>query len=180
MRLRSAVPLGLILASVGMIGQTPVKSVAGAEPKTESASLSDHDKNIEAYIELIRTDLRKDKAQVMAAVLQLDGDEAAKFWPIYKDFEAELTQIYDVVVAQVTDYAANYDKMTPDLADQLANKLLDLEQQRNDLKRKYYRQFKGALDPIIAARFLQVENQIERLLDLQIASELPVVGRNQP
>src|SRR5882762_8462806 len=83
MRTRSAVPLGLMLASVGMVGQTRVKSVKGPEPKTESASLSNHDKNIEAYIELMRADLRKDKAQVTGAVMQLDGNEAAKFWPIY-------------------------------------------------------------------------------------------------
>jgi hypothetical protein len=32
-------------------------------------------------------------------------------------------------------------------------KLLDIDQQRNDLKRAYYRKFKTALDPITATRF---------------------------
>jgi vacuolar-type H+-ATPase subunit D/Vma8 len=68
--------------------------------------------------------------------------------------------------------------MTNQKADQLATKLLDIEQQRNDLKRKYYERFKTALDPITAARFLQVENQIERLVDLQIASQLPVLDHS--
>jgi hypothetical protein len=52
--------------------------------------------------------------------------------------------------------------------------LLTIEQQWTDLKRKYYRRVKDALDALIAARFLQVENQLERLIDLQIAAELPV------
>ena len=85
----------------------------------------------------------------------------------------------DEVFALVRNYVAKYDDMTPQVADQLATKLLDLEQQRNGLKRKYYQKFKEALDPIAATRFLQVENQIERILDLQIASELPVIDETQ-
>jgi hypothetical protein len=58
----------------------------------------------------------------------------------------------------------------------MANKLMDIEQKRNDVKRKYYAKFKVALDPVVATEFLQVENQIEKLLDLQIASQLPVMS----
>jgi hypothetical protein len=46
----------------------------------------------------------------------------------------------------VRDYVAKYDNMTPQIADRLANKLLDLEQQRTILKRKYYLKIKAALD----------------------------------
>jgi len=65
--------------------------------------------------------------------------------------------------------------MTNDLADQLATKLLDLEQTRNSLKRKYYLKIKDALDAITATRFLQVENQLEKIADLQVSSQLPVL-----
>jgi len=108
-------------------------------------------------------------------VMQLDAGDAAKFWPVYKDFEADLSKIGDQVLSGVKTYAANYDNMTPDVADRLAAKVLDLERQRNDLKKRYYQKFKTATDAITAMRFLQVENQLERLVDLQIASELPVI-----
>jgi hypothetical protein len=65
--------------------------------------------------------------------------------------------------------------MTNEVADQLATKLLDIELQRNSLKRTYYGKLKSALDAITAARFLQVENQLEKLIDLEIAAELPVI-----
>ena len=103
--------------------------------------------------------------------------------PFIRSLKAEYTDFGDEVVALIRNYAAKYDDMTPQVADQLATKLLDLEQQRNGLKRKYYQKFKEALDAIAATRFLQVENQIERILDLQIASELPVISttnRSQP
>jgi hypothetical protein len=42
------------------------------------------------------------------------------------------------------------------------------------VKAKYYEKFKTALSAKTAARFLQVENQILLILDLQIAASLPI------
>jgi hypothetical protein len=78
-------------------------------------------------------------------------------------------------VALIKDYAANYGKVTDPIADRLARGVLDLEGQRHALKLKYYDRFKSAVSPVTAARFLQVENQILLLLDLQIAASLPIV-----
>ena len=41
--------------------------------------------------------------------------------------------------------------------------------------RNYYKKFTKALSPKMAAKFFQVENQLWMLLDLKIASELPLV-----
>jgi hypothetical protein len=171
--------LGLCLAllppkATAQAPAQPTQTAARAEP----ANASDHDKNIEAYISLMRADLRKQKSEVMAEVMQLDADGAAKFWPIYRDFEVELSQFYDQVGAMIKNYSAQYPNMTNEVADQLGTKALDLEQQRNVMKRKYYTRFKTALDSFVATRFLQVENQIERIIDLQIAAELPIVVRS--
>jgi hypothetical protein len=141
----------------------------------QTPPVSDEEKNIQAYVGLLRSDVRKAKSQVISEVMQFDSGQAAKFWPIYKDFETESTKIGDGIQALVKDYVSNYDQMTPELADQLATKLLDIEQQRHDLKKKYYARLKGALDAVTAARFLQVENQLEKLLDLQLAAQLPAM-----
>jgi hypothetical protein len=147
-------------------------------PKTASAdtqqSLSNEERNTRAYMELLRTDLRKSKSQVMGEVLQLDAEDSAKFWPIYKDFEAEMTKIGDQVMSAVRTYVENYDNLTAAVADQLASKVLSIEQQRNALKKKYYDRMKNGLGALNAMRFLQVENQLERLIDLQLSAQLPV------
>jgi hypothetical protein len=153
------------------------KTQTAANP--ESARASDEKKNMQAYIALLRSDTREKKTEVMSAVMQLDADDAARFWPIYRDFEAELTSFYDQVAAEIKNYVAQNRTMTDAAADRIGSKVLDLEQQRNDLKRKYYERFKTSLDPIVGMRFLQVENQIERIIDLQLAAELPVVTRGQ-
>jgi flagellar biosynthesis chaperone FliJ len=170
-----SISLTCALLAVGAFGQNATKSASQKAGTTDQEIASDRDLNLRAYIELLRGDVKKAKSQVMATVMQLDAEQAAKFWPIYKEFELELARIGDQIVTVVHDYAANYENLTPPVADQLATKILSIEQQRNELKRKYYLQVKAGLDAITAARFLQVENQLERLVDLQIAAELPVI-----
>jgi len=165
---------GLLMAG-GMLAQTPSKANNKAAGLGKTSGESSQELNIRAYIELLRSDVKKAKAQVMGDVMQLDADQAAKFWPIYKNFEGELSAIGDKIGGLIKDYAANYDSMTNQKAESLGNALLDLEQERNALKRKYFAQFKNALDGITATRFLQVENQLEKVIDLQIAASLPVI-----
>ena len=170
-----------MIAACALVTILPLR--AQTTPQTaaspESATASDEKKNMQAYVALLRSDVRKKKAEVMSAVMQLDADDAERFWPIYDDFQAELTGIYDQVGAEIKNYAAQYRTMDDAAADRIGTQVLDLEQQRNDLKRKYYERFKTSLDPIVAMRFLQVENQIERIIDLQLAAELPVITRGQ-
>ena len=164
-----------LLTYTALPGQTSVGSNAKPMAHREADAASNRELNLRAYVDLLRTDVRKARSQVMGQIMQLDADESAKFWPIYKTFETELTSVGDQVVAVIKEYTANYDRMTAAVADQLAQKLLGIEQQRNELKKKYYARMKEALDAITATRFLQVENQLERLIDLQIAAELPVI-----
>lgn len=154
-----------------LMAQAPQSSAA---PQAQGAA-SSQELNIQAYIQLLRSDVRKSKSQIIGQVMQFDAGQAAAFWPIYRQFEAELAKIGDRTASLVKKYSDNYNQMTNPVADELATELLAIEQQRNDLKKRYYQKFKQALDPITAARFLQVENQLERVVDLQIASQLPVI-----
>jgi hypothetical protein len=47
--------------------------------------------------------------------------------------------------------------------------------QRSELLAKYYQRVKSALGAITAARFVQIEDQLLSLIDLQVDSSLPVV-----
>jgi hypothetical protein len=166
-----------MLAVFGLAAMTGLMSAQTQAPaQSAPAEMKNEDLNTRAYIELLRSDVRKAKTQVMAEVMQLDAEQAAKFWPIYKEFEAQLTKIGDGVAGLVKEYVENYDRMTPERADHLATRVLEIEGQRVVLKKTYYGRMKSALDAITAMRFLQVENQLDRLTDLQIASQLPVVN----
>jgi hypothetical protein len=80
-------------------------------------------------------------------------------------------------VANIEEYARTYTQMTDEKADELIQKAMAYQNQRSQLLAKYYDRVKQALGGITAARFIQVEHQLLLLIDLQIASSLPVVGQ---
>jgi hypothetical protein len=148
------------------------KGQAAQSPATDAQK-----KNIQEYIELMRTNVRDQKAEIMGAVMQLDIDDSATFWPIYSEYDAELTKLNNLRVKNIEDYAQNYTQMTDEKADALIQKALDYQKQRSEVLAKYYERMKQALGAVSAARFLQVEHQLFLLIDLQIASSLPIVGQ---
>jgi len=152
-------------------GATQARSV------TPTASADTQEKNIQEYIELLRADVRQQKDEIMGAVMELDAEQSAKFWPIYSEYDAELTKLNKQIVANILEYADNYDQMTDAKADELVQKDIDLHNQRSALLGKYYGRVKAALGSIQAARFAQIEDQLLLLIDLQIASSLPTAGQ---
>jgi hypothetical protein len=168
----------LIVASLVFV------SVAGAQADTQpqqmraqaSTSPAADNRNTQAYIELLRSDVRQQKAELMGAVMQLSAADAAKFWPIYKEYDAELNKLNDLRVANIQEYARTYGQMTDEKADELIQNGLKYRKQRSELLAKYYDRVKQQLGATTAARFVQVEDQLLLIIDLQIDSSLPIVG----
>jgi uncharacterized protein YqeY len=133
-------------------------------------------KNLQKYIDLMRADVGQQKTDLMGAVMQLSAADAAKFWPIYSEYNTELTKLNDLRVANIQEYARTYSQMTDAKADELIQTSMKYEKQRSDLLAKYYDRVKQALGATTAARFVQVEHQLLLIIDLKIASSLPIVG----
>ena len=147
-----------------------------AEKKTPaSPEANAQKKNTQAYIDLLRQDVRQQKAEIMGAVMVLSADEATKFWPIYSEYDAELTKLNNQRVENIKEYARTYSQMTDEKADELIQKSLAYQKQRAELLARTYDRVKQAVGAITAARFAQVEHQLLLIIDLQIASSLPVV-----
>ena len=154
---------------------------APAKAQTQNApakAATPNAQNVDAYVQLLRKDVRSQKSQLMSQVMQLDPDQAAKFWPIYRDYDAELSKVNDLRVANIKEYAASYNSMTDAKADELIMNSMAFQKQRSELLAKYYVKMKEALGGVTAARFAQVEYQMLLIIDLQILSSLPVAGSN--
>ena len=131
--------------------------------------------NTQTYIELLRTDLSAQRRQIVNETMQLDDKQARIFWPIYNDYEADLDKLADEKLALVQDYAANFLTMTNEKADELAQRVMALDDQKMALRRKYYDLMKKSLPATLVVRFFEVEDQIQLLVDLRIASNLPII-----
>jgi len=146
-----------------------------ASSDIQPAATDSQENNVRAYVELLRVDVKTKKTAIFTEIMQFNDQQAAKFWPIYNEYDIELQKLNDQKLAGIQEYAKNYGNMTDEKADELATLALELENKRNSLKKAYYEKVREQLGGIIAARFLQVENQLLMVIDLQIASSLPIV-----
>lgn len=129
------------------------------------------------YLELLRSDLKTTKVAVLTEAMELTPADAEKFWPAYREYEVALSKIYDDRLNIIRDYANSYQQMTDEVAKGLVERSFKNERARADLRRKTFGAMSKAVSPVVAARFIQVENQLGMLIDLQIASELPLVEK---
>jgi hypothetical protein len=133
--------------------------------------------SLESEIELLRSDLRTGKVDVVKEALHVEGAKADAFWPLYRKYQLDLDKIGDKRIAMIKDYAAHYDSMTEAKAKSLATQALDLQSQRTNLLKTYYPQFTKVLGAIDAAKLLQVEYLIMAAIDLQLAAEMPLMEK---
>src|SRR5437660_11342148 len=127
-------------------------------------------KNLQVYIDLLRKDVRQQKAEIMGAVMVLSADDAAKFWPIYSEYDVELTELNDQRAENIKEYARTYNAMTDEKADELIRKSLAYQKQRAELLAKTYDRVNQAVGAITFARFAQVETQPLPIIDLHLRS----------
>jgi hypothetical protein len=133
-----------------------------------------------AYVEYVRADMRQDKVVVINQAMKLDQNDPNynAFWHEYYPYEAELKKLNDERLALIRDYQFNLNNMTDDTANNLAKRAIAIREKKLELLKEYYKKIKKATSPIIAAKFLQVEHDIGLLLDLEIASELPLLKKS--
>jgi DNA anti-recombination protein RmuC len=129
----------------------------------------------ESYLELLRSDIKTQKTAILTEAMQLTDDQASVFWPVYREYDHELSKLGDKRVGLIKDYAKHYDSMTDEKAKELMESVFKIEEEQLKLKKKYFKKFEKELSSMVATRFFQVDNQINNLVWLQVTSELPLI-----
>ncbi len=170
MRRTAATLVLLAMSGLGTSGQTSQAPQPSTLDERDARSL-----NLTAYAELLRSDVRAQKVAILTEVMAFTEAEDKVFWPIHREYEAEMAALGDERVALIAEYAKSYSTMTDAVAQTLATRALDLEAKRHAVKTKYHERFAKALTPRTSLRFLQVEHQLQLIIDLQISAALPIV-----
>jgi hypothetical protein len=130
---------------------------------------------VDSYVELLRKDIEADKVLILTEALDLPDQEAQKFWPVYRKYEAALAEIGDRRLMLIKKFADRYGSLTNEDAAEIAREWFDLQDDRAKLRKEYYKKVQKATSTLTAARFTQIEHVIGMLLDLQVATELPLM-----
>ena len=164
---------GLCALACGFVGwgigaaqikdQTPNAAIA---PQVLAASEQD--------LQLLRQDLRRQKQRLIAENLPMNEQQATKFWAIYNRYTEDLKQINDEKYRLVKEYGEQYGTMTNDQALIYIRRWLEVDSQIHDLRLKYVPEVSQALPGKKTATFFQLDRRISMMIDLQLASQLPL------
>ena len=127
------------------------------------------------FIELLRKDVRSQKKQIIAQNMDLSDAEAEKFWPVYDQYAAELSRVYDTKIALLNDYAENYRTMTGEQAENYIRKRAVVEQSIMQLRLKYMPAFRKVLSGRETALFYQLDWRLGLAIDVELV-QVPLIN----
>ena len=130
---------------------------------------------VEKDLALLRRDIRAEKKKIIAANLPLTETEATRFWPIYDQYVAEMTKHNDEFFSVIKDYAANQKTLTDAQASSMIKRWVEIQIGRDQLRQKYIPLFERVIPGKKVALFYQIDRRLYALLDLQVASEIPLI-----
>ena len=131
--------------------------------------------DVEKDLELLRRDLRSEKKQLIALNVTLTDAEATKFWPVYDQYIVELVKVNNTKYDLLKEYFDSYGTLTPEQADSMTKRLLDLDVSVAQLRQKYQPIVRAVLPAKETATFFQLDRRVAMMIDLQLASQIPLV-----
>ena len=128
-------------------------------------------------LEIIHEKLKADKKLTVAKYMELTESEAAKFWPVYQEYQTDLQGSNEKLRKLLESYAADYRNKS--LTDEKAKNLLDqwiaLEQEEGKRRSAFAPKVLAALPAKKSARYLQIENEFRIMLRYDLAATVPLV-----
>jgi len=160
------------LALAGAVTAAPQAAAPPAPATTATPSAADIDK----LVELLRKDVRAEKADLIAKTMKLDATQAAAFWPVYKAYEADRVLLGNEKLGIIQDFGDHYEAMNDAKAKGLITRMIALEEKTTVLQKKYADELLKVLPAKTVGRFFQVERRINMLADLKLSSAIPLMN----
>ena len=124
--------------------------------------------------QVLISQIQADKRAVVLSTLQLTDAQVAVFTPIYDDYQGKMKQLMTRGSDVVNKFAANYGSMTDDAAKDIMKDFFKVREDRNALVKDYAKKMERKLPATKVLQWVQVENKLNTLLDMQAAAIVPI------
>jgi len=176
LRIKKVVPVFLQLAIAWSLALgTAVAQSTSPTSNAQSASASQEPALSDQDIQMLRQNLRSQRKQVIAANMKLTEAEGEKFWPLYDQYIAELVKLNGTKYELIRQYVQNNGVLTDAQAESAVKKWIGVDQMVSELRLKYIPIFRKVLSAQNTALFYQLDRRVQLMIDLQLASALPLV-----
>jgi len=122
-----------------------------------------------------RTGMQAMETEAVTKAVPLSAEEASRFWPVFRRFQAEEQAVMDEQVAAIRAYAGNYATLTDEQATDYVTSLLARDQRIHDLRLKYLAEFAKVVPMGTAARVIHLTRRIGFSGQVRLSKAIPLV-----
>jgi hypothetical protein len=129
----------------------------------------------EELVAQFRENLQAKRADIMAKGMTLSADQAAKFWPLYEQFQQEQDAIVEGQITATQAYAEHFENLTDADALGYVNALLERDGKMHDLRVKWLAKFQNAVPAKVAARAMQLDRRLSQIAQVKVSAQIPLI-----
>jgi len=123
-----------------------------------------------------RMTFNEEKRALVQDFMDLSETDATAFWPIYNEYEQTRQQIGGARLKLAESYAKKYETLTDAQAEGFVSEAQRLRTEHRKLLEKYYKRMKKKTSPLVATKWLQMEEYFHTAIMWELYEEIPFVG----
>lgn len=173
--MRRIMILGLqVVVLLGLTGMAIAQTQTEEAPEETEAAVEVTPLS-ESDIALLRQDVQTRKMEIITDAMDFTDQDASAFWPVYRDYANEQQKLGDKKYQLIKDYAQNYDQMDDAKAAELTNRMAELDKAALENRLEFLPKFQKVLGAKRTAKFFQIDRRLSMMIDLQLASRIPII-----
>jgi hypothetical protein len=156
-----------------------VSAIAWTAAQQKKPAPSPAETPIEDVLKAVRSDLQGDRADIIAKNMTLNSEVAARFWPMYKDYQVEQNAIMDEQLKGIQRYIESFDTLDDAGAMGLITAHFNRDERMNALRQKWFGEFQKVLGTKLAVRAMQIDRRLSLVHQIQFAARIPLAVRRE-
>mgnify|MGYP001824249886 FL=1 len=129
----------------------------------------------DSSIRLTRSAVQAERKALIATNLGLTEEQRAVFWPLYAEYRKAIDEIADDKVEFFERFFASYETLTDEEALALLDESFKLKARYLEVQKTHAAKMREALPGKTVARFFQIENKMDVIVDYEISGEFPLI-----
>ncbi len=126
--------------------------------------------------EVVRKLFQAEHRSIVSDNLKMTDAQSTAFWGIYDQYEVERKIISEKRLAVLKKFIDNIDSSNVATSTEVMNTTLDNQSENLKLQKKYFKKISKSVSPLVAARFIQIEQTINAKINWDVLSQLPLAG----
>lgn len=132
--------------------------------------------DVNAAIETQRQVTQAQRTMIITDNLQLTSAESEEFWPLYREYRADVAKLDDRFIALIRRYAEKYESLDDKEAMALLKESFDIEANRTKLAKRFSTKFDKIMAGAKVVRFMQIESRLDAIMDLKVKNSIPLAN----